>query len=138
MQLHLFGVQWPEPVSWLRDFSAEEFAERFGQPESIEYERRYSEDVVYSTTLFYDEFCVNYLRFDGKERFANIMVTSNAAELWRGSIKLESTRREVEDAFSRVRKDPAQPDGYFDSLWAVWFGYNDENIVEQIVLYSEV
>lgn len=57
---------------------------------------------------------------------------------WRGSIKLGSTRREVEDAFSRVRKDPAQPDGYFDSLWAVWFGYNDENIVEQIILYSKV
>lgn len=135
-QLHLFGIDWPEPIIKLYNISASDFVAEFGQPQRVEYNRQYSESIMYSTTLFYEKFCVNYIYMDDEERFANIIVTSGDVAMWRGGIGLGSTRAEVGMAFSDVAKDPAERGAYFDSLWAIGFSYTENDIVKEIILFA--
>ena len=136
-QAHLFGVDWPDPISQLYELSPEQFIATFGQPQRIEHDRLYNEGIVYSTTLLYDQFCVNYISRGSAENFANVMVTSDEVTMWRGDIGLGSAKTDTETAFSPVKHkhDNAEQDSYHDSLWGVMFEYTEDNIVESIILF---
>ncbi len=129
IQKNLFGVEWPMHSIWLHNNPVDEITAFLGEPrETIT--NAGDPDRIY---LQYDGFQVlcGRPRYGGEFGFGSVVITDPSFELWRGHIRIGSTRKEVEDAFRGFKYEL---EDYKDLYWWVGVRYDENDRVKAIYL----